>query len=56
MNVYAVCCNTSSLFCFSLMIFYTIMFRFNSQFEDERCFFALVMLMIVTQKLCSLAQ
>ncbi len=30
--------DASSLFCFSLMIFYTTMFQFNSQFKDERCF------------------
>jgi len=30
--------DTSSLLCSSLMIFYTMMSRFNSQFEDERCF------------------
>ena len=27
-----------SLFCFSFMIFYTTMFRFNSQFKDEKRF------------------
>ena len=56
MNVCAVYCNASSLLCSSLMMFYTMMFQFNFQFKDERCFFALVMLMIITQKLCSLAQ
>jgi len=30
--------DTSSLLCSSLMIFYTTMFWFNSQFKDERCF------------------
>ncbi len=30
--------DASSLFCSSLMIFYTTMFWFNSQFKDERCF------------------
>ncbi len=30
--------DASSLLCFSLMIFYTMMSRFNSQFEDERRF------------------
>ncbi len=30
--------DTSSLFCFSLMIFYTMMSQFNSWFKDERCF------------------
>ncbi len=30
--------DASSLFCSSLMIFYTTMFWFDSQFEDERCF------------------
>ncbi len=30
--------DASSLLCSSLMIFYTMMFRFNSQFKDERCF------------------
>jgi len=48
--------DASSLLCSSLTIFYTTMFRFDFQFEDERRFFAFVMLVIVTQKLCSLAQ
>ena len=30
--------DASSLLCSSLMIFYTTMSRFNSWFEDERCF------------------
>ncbi len=30
--------DASSLLCSSLMIFYTMMFQFNSQFKDERCF------------------
>ncbi len=30
--------DASSLLCSSLTIFYTTMFRFDSQFEDERCF------------------
>jgi len=30
--------DTLFLFCSSLMIFYTMMFQFDSQFEDERCF------------------
>ncbi len=30
--------DTSSLLCSSLMIFYTMMFRFNSWFKDEKCF------------------
>ena len=30
--------DTLSLLCSSLMIFYTTMSWFNSQFEDERCF------------------
>ncbi len=30
--------DASSLLCSSLMIFYTMMFRFDSRFEDERCF------------------
>jgi len=30
--------DASSLFCSSLMIFYTMMFRFDFQFKDERCF------------------
>jgi len=30
--------DTSSLLCFSLMIFYTMMFWFNSQFKDKRRF------------------
>jgi len=30
--------DTSSLLCSSLMIFYTMMFRFNSQFKNEKCF------------------
>jgi len=30
--------DTSSLLCSSLTIFYKMMFWFNSQFEDERCF------------------
>jgi len=30
--------DASSLLCSSLIIFYTMMFRFNSQFKDERCF------------------
>ncbi len=30
--------DTSSLLCFSLMIFYIIMFWFNLQFKDEKCF------------------
>ena len=48
--------DASSLLCSSLTVFYTTMFRFDSRFEDERRFFAFVMLVIVTQKLCSLAQ
>ncbi len=30
--------DASSLLCFSLMIFYTMMFQFNSQFKDEKHF------------------
>ncbi len=30
--------DTSSLLCSSLMIFYTMMFQFNSRFKDKRCF------------------
>ena len=30
--------DASSLLCSSLMIFYTMMFQFDSQFEDERRF------------------
>ncbi len=30
--------DTSSLLCSSLTIFYTTIFRFDSQFKDERCF------------------
>jgi len=30
--------DASSLLCSSLTIFYTTMFRFDSRFEDERCF------------------
>ncbi len=30
--------DASSLLCSSLMIFYTMMFQFNFQFKDERCF------------------
>ncbi len=30
--------DTSSLLCSSLIIFYTMMFQFNSRFKDKRCF------------------
>ncbi len=34
--------DTSSLLCSSLTIFYTMMFRFNSWFKDERCFLCIL--------------
>ncbi len=49
MSVCAVCCNASFLFCSSLMIFYTTMFR-SSIFDREEDFFALVMLVIIMLK------